>query len=385
MEKSLSDLLDLPNVVVVAYGRIEASLYFQLELINLSINCPHCQNSTKEVNQIRPAVVRDLPISGQSVYLKVPHRQFYCHKCHRYSTEKLSWLDSQRRHTQRYESKIYSEVKAATIESVSRSEGLSFDEIEGIFNYISRCLDAEKKWPIAKRLSLDEIAMRSCHGNFKAVVSNIDSGQLIELIDGRTQEILIKTLTLLPVKFREAVEEVAIDMWAGFEKVIQQVFPKAKIVNDRFHVMQILIKELKNLAYQKGIRGVAKQSLLLKNQEDLEPEEKKELEKCLEGSKRLRKAYEYKEDFRSIYETSQTVEEGRSRFLEWLKKASAIYGEVVNTIRCHLDSICNYFLSHASSGVMEGINNKIKEIKRRSYGFTNFKNFRRRLLASFIN
>lgn len=54
-------------------------------------------------------------------------------------------------------------------------------------------------------------------------------------------------------------------MWEGFEKVIQQVFPNAQIVNDRFHVMQLLIKELKTLAYQQGIRGVAKQYLLLKN------------------------------------------------------------------------------------------------------------------------
>lgn len=384
MDRTLTYLLDLPNVVVLAYGPVEAGFYLQLNLENLGINCPNCQSYTEEVHQIRPALVRDLPLFGKAVYLKVPHRQFYCKNCHRYSTENLSWLESQRRHTKRYELNIYERVIGGTLERVAREEKLSPDEIEGIFNFVSR-RTLQKKLPPSKRLSIDEITMRKGRGDFKAVVSDIDSGQLIEIVNGRTQDILIETLIALPVEFRESIEEVAIDMWEGFEKVIKQVFPNARIVTDRFHVMQLLIKKLKTIACQMGMRGVAKQSLLLKNKEDLKPEEEPDLEKCLKGSKRLRKAYEYKEDFRSIYETSQTVEEGEKNFQKWLKKASDIYGEVAETIRRHLDSICNYFLSRASSGVMEGINNKIKEIKRRGYGFTNFKNFRRRLLASFTN
>lgn len=384
MDRTLTYLLDLPNVEVLAYGSVEADFYLQLNLTNLGINCPNCQSYTEEVHQIRPALVRDLPLFGKVVYLKVPHRQFYCKNCHRYSTEKLSWLESQRRHTKRYELNIYERVIGGTLERVAREEKLSPDEIEGIFNFVSR-RTLQKKLPPSKRLSIDEITMRKGRGDFKAVVSDIDSGKLIEIVNGRTQDILIEALIALPVEFRESIEEVAIDMWEGFEKVIQQVFPNARIVTDRFHVMQLLIKKLKRIAGQMGIRGVAKQSLLLKNKEDLEPHEEPDLEKCLKASKRLRKAYEYKEDFRSIYETSQTVEEGEKNFQKWLKKASAIYGEVADTIRRHLDSICNYFLSRASSGVMEGINNKIKEIKRRGYGFTNFENFRRRILASFAN
>ena len=93
--------------------------------------------------------------------------------------------------------------------------------------------------------------------------------------------------------------------------------------------------------------------------------------------------YQYKEEFRQIYETSQTVEEGKERFTNWLKAAAQVYGQVLQTIHNHLNSICNYFLSRASSGVMEGINNKIKQIKRQAYGFTNFENFRLRLLVCF--
>lgn len=100
-------------------------------------------------------------------------------------------------------------------------------------------------------------------------------------------------------------------------------------------------------------------------------------------SKRLRSAYEWKEEFREIYQTSTTVEEGKIRLEEWLLKAQSIYACAITTIRNHLDGICNYFINRTTSGTMEGINNRIKLIKRQAYGFTNFDNFRARLLACF--
>ncbi|WP_349262858.1 transposase [Allocoleopsis sp.] len=84
-----------------------------------------------------------------------------------------------------------------------------------------------------------------------------------------------------------------------------------------------------------------------------------------------------------MYETSQTVQSGLNRMKKWLAQALVFYPKAVQTIREHLEGICNYFISHTTSGVMEGINNKVKLIMRQGYGFTDFENFRARLLASF--
>jgi transposase len=112
--------------------------------------------------------------------------------------------------------------------------------------------------------------------------------------------------------------------------------------------------------------------------------ERVKLETILSHShQRLQLAYELKEEFRKIFETCRTVEEGREQLGEWLEKARSIYCDVITTIRNHLEGICNYFLSRTTSGVMEGINNRIKLIKRQAYGFVNFENFRARLLACF--
>ncbi len=80
-------------------------------------------------------------------------------------------------------------------------------------------------------------------------------------------------------------------------------------------------------------------------------------------------AYQLKEDFRSIDESSTTVTEGKERFEKWLTKAQFVYGQILQTIRTHLPEICNYFIGRTTSGVMEGINNRIKLIKRQAYGF----------------
>ncbi|MBE9224557.1 transposase [Phormidium sp. LEGE 05292] len=125
--------------------------------------------------------------------------------------------------------------------------------------------------------------------------------------------------------------------------------------------------------------------LLLKSREDLSNEEKIELHQLLEKSAVLGIAYELKEEFRSIYETSTTVNMGLRKMKKWLSYAKIIFGSVAQTIRQHLEPICNYFISRTTSGVMEGINNKIKLILRQSYGFTNFDNLREKLLACLFD
>jgi len=384
MENSLTRLLDLPGWNVAGLTFVEDSICFHIEFNTNGIECPYCHSTITELHQNRPILIRDLPVFGKPVYLKVPRRRFYCRKCQRYSTEILDYVDGGRHHTQRYEANIFERIKGATIEQVAQEEGLSFDEVEGVFKYIAES-EIKEKWEPVEKISIDEIAMRKGHKSFKTVVSDLQRGKLIEVIDGHNQEVIVEKLMQQPLEIRLMVKEVSVDMWGGFDKIIPQIFPNAQIVTDRFHVMKLLINELKRIANQAGIKMWKELALILKNGKDLNSEELEELERLLNKSKRLRTAYNYKEDFRQIYEDTETVEKGKEEFTKWLKKASLVYGQVIQTIQNHLDTICNYFLSYSSSGIMEGINNKIKQIKCQAYGLTNFDNFRLRLLACFID
>jgi len=90
-----------------------------------------------------------LSVFGRPVYLKIPRRQFYCPSCQRYPTERIDFLDVKRRHTQRYEQNIYERAKQSNMEQIGREEGLSYDEIKGIFEQVNK---KKPNWKRVKRI-----------------------------------------------------------------------------------------------------------------------------------------------------------------------------------------------------------------------------------------
>jgi transposase len=168
------------------------------------------------------------------------------------------------------------------------------------------------------------------------------------VIDSHQQEDIIEALEQQPLAVRAQVEEVSVDMWGEFPKVVEKVFPNAVVVIDRFHVMKAVNEELNTIRRQAGVLDRGSKFILLKNEQDLTTEEKLKLESLLNQSKRLEKAYRWKEEFRAIYEQPLTVEEGKHQIQEWLNKARAVYSKAITTIRNHLDGISNYFRNRTS-------------------------------------
>jgi transposase len=95
--------------------------------------------------------------------------------------------------------------------------------------------------------------MRKRQGSFVTVVSDISEGNLIEMIDSHRCEEIIEVLMKQPIEVRKQVEEVSVDMWGIFPKVIKKVFPNALVISDRFHVMKVVNKDLNKLGRAAGI------------------------------------------------------------------------------------------------------------------------------------
>jgi transposase len=232
-----------------------------------------------------------------------------------------------------------------------------------------------------ERLSLDEFSREKGKRKFVTVVSALDKSSLLEVIDSHKSDEIIEVLKAQPQVIRENVKEVSVDMWGGFQKVIKEVFPNALIVIDRFHVMKLVNQALNQIRLLLEFKGLKNRCLLLKNGEDLTVEEKEELQTLLNQSPCLGIAYELKEELRNIYETSTTVKMGLRKLAKWLVSARCILGQTAETLGKHVQEICHYFVSRTTSGVMEGINTKIKLIIRQSYGFNTFESLREKLLA----
>jgi transposase len=91
-----------------------------------------------------------------------------------------------------------------------------------------------------------------------------------------------------------------------------------------------------------------------------------------------------KEKFREIFETKFNWGEGLLSLGDWLRDASEYYPQSFGTIRRWLGEIIAYFDCRTTQGVVEGINNKLKLIKRRGYGFRNFDNFSSRCFLAWL-
>lgn len=135
MDFHLDTLLKLPNVTVEGCIQQSNEVYLKLRFLSEEASCPHCKRVSAELHQNRPILIRDLSVFGQTTYLKVPRRQFYCRDCQRYFTELLSFVDEGRQYTRRYEEHIYQQVQLSSIEQVSRVEGLTFERIQRIFKH----------------------------------------------------------------------------------------------------------------------------------------------------------------------------------------------------------------------------------------------------------
>ena len=206
----------------------------------------------------------------------------------------------------------------------------------------------------------------------------------MEVIDSHKSNDIIQALRQQPEAIRLSVEEVCVDMWGGFPKVIKEVFPNAKIVIDRFHVMKLVHKSLNKIRLKVGLTGLKNKSLLTKNNQDLNKLEKCELGVLFQHSAVLEIAYKFKEELRDIYEEKLTVKSGLIKIKQWLTYARLFFRDTADTLTKHLPEIANYFLNRTTSGVTEGINTRIKLILRQSYGFKNFTLMREKLLACLL-
>jgi len=379
---NFDQLLDLPNVTVVNYQKIDQTIFLKLALLNETIECPNCHQTLDRINQTEYNLVRDLSILGNPVYLEVPRRQFHCQKCQKYISERLSFMRLRQHHTIRYESMIYERVKNCSIEEISREEGLGWSEVELIFNHCAKELEKEE-WEAPERISLDEFSNLKGHKDFITTVVDLDKKILLDVIKGHKQEELMEALKAQPDAVREKVKEVSVDMWSGFTAVIKELFPNAKIIYDRFHVMAIINDELNKLRKLMGVHEKGLPHLLWKNKEDLKDEQKQQLEVILKEHPCLGIAWEMKEEIRQIYQSSRTFRGAERKLEKWIRIGGILYQSSASMIQKHLPGICNYFENHTTNGLIEGMNTKIKLIKRISYGFTNFEHLRLKLFACF--
>ncbi|MCG6138645.1 MAG: ISL3 family transposase [Nostoc sp. LLA-1] len=399
MKFPVEQILNLPDMKVLDFQELvgEEIIITIEKSVNYS-TCPDCGKITHSIHQNHWRMIHDLPWNKKSVLLKINRRQFKCHKCKKVFSEKLDFVDKNKGYTKRLATDIVQQVLNSNIRSVAKRNGLSDEEVESMVKkQVSQILNINLSQ--VKKLGIDEISLVKGQGNYLAVLVDLDTHKPIEIVQSRRIEDIREILVSWGSEVLNKIEEVSIDLWSPYKNLVEELMPNAHVTADRFHVMKQVNDELdtmrktekkaatslENQSEKKRILEALNKSKysLLKNEESLNEKQKEKLKSVQDVSPRLAKMHALKEEFRDIFETTQSWGDSILKLLDWMYDALSYFPKSIGTIVRWFGEIVGYFDGRTTSGTVEGINNKLKLIKRLGYGFRNFSNFRLRSLLNW--
>ena len=376
-----------------------------------STSCYKCGKSiSKSHGQCEESTIEHLPILEHRVFLHAKWPRFKCNDCDNTPTTSFrpDWLNNTGELTKAYENFCLKYLINSTIKDVSEKLRTTEEIIEGVINRnIKTSIDWEQIFPT--RIGIDEIALRKGHSQYLTIVSDISipkKTKILSVIKGRTKEDILPFLKSIPEKVLSSLETITIDMGASYFSALKEIIVDIDEFNrivtiDRFHVAQLIgdkvDKERKKVInrLKKEFENDEEQLMNLKNTmwpfrhhlADLNQDENNRLEYLFELEPALRECYNLREELYKIFETKEiSKQEGKEKIELWCKKAEEYktkgfnpFTSFIKTYKNYQENILNYFTHRASSGAVEGLNNKIKVVKRRGFGFRNITNFAKRL------
>jgi transposase len=402
MSAQITIPLDIPEVRVVKVEQNERGEWtITIESTVEGTRCRLCGRELKERHGVDEAItLRHLPILGRPVYLRLCPKRYRCLDCDGgpTTTHQLSWYSAKSPHTKAYEKYILLQLVHTTIEDVSIKDGLGVKAIEGI---VERWISQEVQWEEVKRvkiLGLDEIALKKGHRDFVVMVTGKSASndvKVLAVLPDRKKPTVKQFLERMPSRRKRAIRTVCTDMYEGFMLAVKEVLRNAQVVIDRYHVaklyragadrlrtqeMRRLKQELPKADYAK-IKGAMWP--FRKKAPDLEVEEQELLTRLFTYSPALQQAYAYREELTGIFDAPLSKDAAIHQLTDWQRRVRAsglsCYDRFLQTLEKWKEEIGNYFLARHNSGFVEGLNNKIKVLKRRCYGIFNLSHLFQRL------
>ena len=378
------------------------------------VRCPNCNKFTKSVHdKIKPIKSIYSDSCGTKINLIINKKRYHCYGCKKIFTEELKLNTKNGSISNRVKIQIRKDLLNYNLsfKYISEKNRVSIITVENEMKAISEEIPKHVV-NLLKVISFDEFKADTNEGKYAFVLNDPIHKSVLDILPSRKKEYLIKYFTYC--NNRHSVEFVISDMYEPYLLVTQTMFPKAKYVVDRFHYITYIMDALDNIRIrlQKEYVEKSKEYKILKNkknvsllrkyskeinwwvlvkryknghQVDVLPGE--ELNEILKISSDLKEGYYLKEEFLDIinHEKEMNVEEEINKWIsKCISKNIQEFIEAAKTISRWKEYILNSFIDKRySNGYTEGINNKIKVIKRIGFGFKNFEIFRGRILYIF--
>jgi transposase len=348
--------------------------------------CPFCGTITSKIHDYRIQTIRDIPFQLKPVNLVLRKRRYTC-TCGKHFYEKYLWLPKYQHMTKRLAMYICNQLRETiSYTYVASQTKLSVSTVTRVFDRINYV-----KPSIPKVLSIDEFRGNAETGKYQCILVDGKKKSILDILPDRTQSHLSSYFRDVSKSERNRVEFFISDMWEPYRDLAKTFFPNATLIADKYHFIRQVTWAIENVrkrlqrTMSVSLRKYYKHSrrLILSRYEKLKDERKKECDLMLLYNDDLRKAHYFKEWFYRICE-EQRYSVLRSEFWDWIKNAETCgikeFEDCARTFRNWSKEILNAFKYGYTNGPTEGYNNKIKVLKRVSYGIIKFNRFRNRIL-----
>jgi transposase len=341
--------------------------------------------------------VRDLGIADWRIYLEFNRWRVWCPRCRGVFVEQLDWLAKNPRYTQRFALHVGKLCREMTNKAVGEIERLHHSTVKDLDKLYMHKQVARAGNPGPRAIGVDEISIRKGH-DYRIVVSDLDRGRPIWVGgEGRKEVDFDRFFAELGAKKTARIELAAMDMWKPFRNSLARNAPQARVIFDKFHIMRHLgdaLDEVRRSEYRRlsgkdrsFIKG--QRYTLLSHRENLTLEGRQSLSKLLNANKRLNKAYLLKESFGQLwdYRTEGWARVFFERWRDALKwQRLKPYEKFARMIDKHWDGIASYCRpeNKISLGMVEGLNNKIRVLQRKAYGYRDEEYLKLKIVAAFL-
>lgn len=358
--------------------------------------CDGCGQKVESVHDVETRIIRDLPILEARTLLSVPRRRVACPRCGP-KLERLPWLDRHARVTRRLGDSVVRLCAVLPIKHVAAFFGLHWDAVKALDKAaLSRRLDPVDLSGV-EVLAMDEFAIQRGH-RYATVIIEPHTRRVLWVGRDRSREAVRPFFELLGPEGCRRIKAVAMDMSAAYAGELRAHCPQAEVVYDLFHVVaryghdvidRVRVDEANRLRHDKAARKVVKTArwLLLRNRDGIKrPQDRVRLDELLAANQALMTVYILKDGLKQLWR-QDSREAATAAWETW--KATALESGLpplvrfVRNLTPYVPGIIANAAWRLNTSVLEGINNRIKVIKRMAYGFRDDAYFFLKIRAAF--
>jgi len=345
--------------------------------------CSGCGRQVSEIREVYEREVRDLACFEYQTTVVLELYRVRCPDCG-VKAEKVEQLPSKAAFSKRFEEAVGQACESAAARQVARQMGLAASTVRAIdLRYLERW-SAGRRQPALRQMGVDEIYLGKKQ-KFLTVVSNLETVEPLWMGPERKKETLDEFFrTQLRAPQRRGIAAVCVDMWKPYQLSLEEWAPQARLVYDKFHVLQhanAAIDEVRRAEFfrQGGRRRElvkGKRWLLLSRWVNLKSGQKQQLNQLFSLNRRVMKAYLLKESLDRLW--NYHYEGAMLRYLQsWIDQLRwqrlKPFEKLARMLLDHLEGILNYCRTKVPLGVVEAVNGNIKALLRRGRGYSNLR------------